>query len=255
MKLAAVFAHIMMIWCIATNVDAAISFTPSVNSANGRSAPIIKIYGKITQADIQQFNVLMEAAKLSAKSAGIHLADRTPVLVALDSPGGSVSAAIAIGQAIRAVNPFLVTVQASASCVSSCVLLLAGGVTRGVWGRVGIHRPYIDDDSTFTVAGQKQSYAEIEKAVKAYLASVNIPTSLYDSMFRIPPEKVRFLSATEMQDFGLNEDDPYYKEARDAEQAKKLNLTKSEYQRRYEACSSQSRMEAAACLIKLHNHR
>ena len=177
--------------------------------------------------------------------------DRAPVFIALDSPGGSVNAAIAIGQAIRELNPVQVTVQTPSSCLSSCVLLLAGGVTRAVYGRVGIHRPYIDDDRAFTVAGQKPSYAGIEKNVKTYLNSVNVPTSLYDAMFRIPPAQVRFLTEQEMQEFNLNEDDPYYKEARDAEQAKKVGLSKSEYQRRYDACSKMTSEQVTNCFNRL----
>ena len=253
MKLATLIACVVAVGGFASNARAAISFTPSVIGKNGNSLPIVRIYGRIVKEDIQQFNLLTEAARLSARSAGIFMADRTPMLVALDSPGGSVSAAIAIGQAIRAANPFSVAVQDSASCVSACVLLLAGGVTRSVGGKVGIHRPFLDDDSAFTVAGQKRTYLDIEVNIKAYLTSVNVPPSLYDVMFRIPPEKVRYLTDREMQEFNLNEDDPYYKEARDAEQATRLNLPKSDYQRRYSACSRESSANVADCFNKLHN--
>lgn len=253
MRIATLIACIFTVSGFATDALSAVSFTPSVATQSGNRLPIVRIFGRITVADIQQFNLFVEAAHLNAKSAGIFMADRMPMLVALDSPGGSVSAAIAIGQAIRAANPASVTVQDSASCVSACVLLLAGGVTRSVSGKVGIHRPFIEDDSAFTVAGQKRTYLDIEKSIKAYLTSVNVPPSLYDIMFRIPPEKVRYLTDREMQEFNLNEDDPYYKEARDAEQATKLNLPKSEYQRRYGACSRESGANAAACFNKLHN--
>ena len=131
-------------------------------------------------------------------------------------------------------------------------MLLAGGTARLVEGSVGIHRPYLDDDRAFTPEQQKRNYAPIERDVKEYLASVNVPTSLYDTMFRIPPEKVRFLNERELQTLGLNEDDPFHKEAVDAQNANSAGLSKSEYQRRQSTCArSKSMDEATECYKRL----
>jgi hypothetical protein len=131
-------------------------------------------------------------------------------------------------------------------------MLLAGGTSRLVEGAVGIHRPYLEDDRAFSPEQQRRNYAAIEKEVKDYLESVNVPTSLYDNMFRIPPEKVRFLNERELQTLGLNEDDPFHKEAVDAQGAQGAGLSKSEYQRRQSICArSMSMDEAAECYKRL----
>ena len=56
-----------------------------------------------------------------------------------------------------------------------------------------------------------------------------MPISLYDTMFRIPPGKMRYLTEQEMQDYNLNEDDPYFHEAETAESAEIYGLSKLDY--------------------------
>ena len=60
----------------------------------------------------------------------------------INSPGGSVSAAMAIGRRFRKERAWL---GVNGSCISACVLILAGAVDRqiGKSGVVGIHRPYL----------------------------------------------------------------------------------------------------------------
>ena len=213
----------------------------------------IRVHGEIRDGDAMQFPSLLTAAKESARNLGFPWPPtQTPVLIELDSRGGSIRAALSIGRQIRAANPVSVNVQRGASCISACVMLLAGGVSRFVEGSVGIHRPYIDDDRAFTPDQQRRNYAAIEKDVKDYFASMSIPTSLYDTMFRIPPEKVRFLNEGELQTLGLSEDDPFHKEAADAQKAKAAGLSKSEYQRRQSTCArSRNIDEATACFKRL----
>lgn len=253
MRFAKSLSNLLVVCCFATHAYADVSYTPAVklDETGAGKLPRIKIYGQIKQDDVRRFIQLKDVAAKSAKSLlGIsHEPGKNyPLLIELDSPGGSVTAAIAIGKQIRETNPMYVVVEESASCVSACVFVLAGGVTRYVDGQVGIHRPYLADDKAYTVSSQKKIYAEIEKNVKDYLSFVNVPTSLYDTMFRIPPEKVRFLSRTELQEYNLNEDDPYYKEANDANLARIAGLTKVEYIRRIQACNSlQSEKENKDC--------
>ena len=62
--------------------------------------------------------------------------------VELNSPGGSVNAAIAIGRIVRNEEAGAF-VDRGAVCLSSWVLILAGGSFRSFEGKVGIHRPYL----------------------------------------------------------------------------------------------------------------
>jgi hypothetical protein len=66
--------------------------------------------------------------------------------VSLDSPGGDVQSAIAIGRLVRA-NGANVLLSAGAQCASACLLILAGGAARYVDGKLGIHRPFLEAPS------------------------------------------------------------------------------------------------------------
>lgn len=221
-----------------SSVIADVSYTPAAKNPDGSFVVSkIRIYNSINKGDAKQFHAMVVAAKQRAKDIRVDFVESTPVMVLLNSTGGSVDDAIAIGQEIRAIAPMTVNVEEGAICGSACVFILAGAPSRNVWGRIGIHRPYVEFDDALTPEAQRQRYVAMEKRIKQYLESVNVPTSLYDTMFRIPPEKVRYLTLKEMQDFNLNEDDPYYKESRDAWWAKKLGLSKSEYTSRMAACN------------------
>lgn len=215
-----------------------VAYTPAVRQdAKSFTVSKIRIYNKINEGDAKQFHALVAAAKQRGNSLGISLGDNAPILVLLDSTGGSVNDAISIGKEIRSLNPMSVNVLEDSICISACVFILAGAPSRLVQGRVGIHRPHYVFDDALTPEAQKQQYAAMEKRIKQYLESVNVPSALYDTMFRIPPEKMRYLTFREMQDFNLNEDDPYYKESRDAWFAKRLGLSKSEYTSQMAACN------------------
>ena len=64
----------------------------------------------------------------------------------IDSPGGNLDAAIDIGCMLRA-DRMPVIILKGAQCVSACVMVLAGGVERRLFGKIGIHRPYLDQPS------------------------------------------------------------------------------------------------------------
>lgn len=190
---------------------------------------IIKISGIIADGDEEHFRKLI----------GQH---GLPVAIELNSKGGSVHAAISIGRQIRQlvhqINspnslhrvPFVV-VNNNETCVSSCVFILAGGHKRIIesGGLVGIHRPFLPEDRNISMEKQKIVYQNIEKEIKDYLEEVNVPITLYDTMFRIPANKIRYLSEQEMQNYNLNEDDPYYHEAELAESADVYGMSKMEY--------------------------
>lgn len=180
--------------------------------------------GIIERGDYQRFVSAYQRAELDWKGSGQDTA--TNVMLRLNSDGGDVREAMAIGAKARSLRIWLY-VHPKARCVSSCVLVLAGGIRRTVYGRVGIHRPHLALDDAVTVAQQRRNYDELERAIKLYLTQVNIPISLYDTMFRISPQDVRFLTTTELQDFGLSGDDPYYEEANMATAARQRGISKS----------------------------
>lgn len=100
----------------------------------------ILIAGEITPGDVDMLRTTIIQRMNQFKSQLIG----QPVVL-LDSPGGNVSAALEMGRLLRRISAHTV-VDGGASCSSSCIFLLAGGVERNVFlnGRIGLHRPRFD---------------------------------------------------------------------------------------------------------------
>lgn len=210
--------------------EASVSFKAGYKQGTGTQSPEITIDGTITNKDVKTFEKILSIADENAKELGLVFEGEThgAVVVELNSLGGDVSSALAIGQHIRQFSA-IVAVSEKSVCASSCVFLLAAGNRRVVMGKVGIHRPYMSVDEKMSVSAQKASYRNIESKVKAYLDAMNVPVHLYDRMIRIPPEKVHWLTESELQSYGLNENDPYFDEATTANMAQTFGVSKQDY--------------------------
>ena len=181
---------------------------------------------------------LHKAADGSSKS--VH-----PFSVELDSPGGSVSAAFAIGRIIRREN-IGVTIRFQrfkpGICNSACVLLFAAGVHRefidagsrqGFGSLLGIHRPYLEVPTQNVSPDVVSSeYRQMLQSVRDYLREMNVSEQLADAMFRVEPEHIKYLTYKAVKDFGLTIWDPVYKEMMDVTEAKKLGITRQEFMMR-----------------------
>jgi len=149
--------------------------------------------------------------------------------IQLISNGGDVEAALSLGRLIRQ-HEMRIIVPADSSCLSSCVLVLAGGVDRVAFGKIGIHRPYFENLS------DRASIPEIKKKrevflsmIRAYLVEMDVSPSLLDLMLSKSPERMRFLSIEELKELRLFGKDANFEEREVAKQAKFWNLTSSDY--------------------------
>lgn len=156
---------------------------------------------------------------------------RKSFYVVLDSVGGDMKTAIEIGRIMRK-NDAIAMIKPSEKCYSACVFILAGAPSRIVYGLVGIHRPYKADDKATLPKEQKLQQQKTELWAKSYLDEMNVPQSLYDDLMRVPPEKNKILTESELSKYGLNENDPYYNDAMVANVAKKLGITSEEVLKR-----------------------
>lgn len=162
----------------------------------------------------------------------------------LNSRGGNLESAIAIGRQLRRMRAFALTWD-TAPCYSSCVFILAGGVRRMLGGNIGIHRPYSLSTEKRDYDNVQREHIRIASLAKAYLAEVNVSPALFDAMMRIPPEQIRILSPSELDIYGISETDPVEQELEYAAEARRYGLSKMEYLRRRAAadvsCADQYR--------------
>lgn len=120
----------------------------------------------------------------------------------IHSPGGLAGEAMEIGRLLRA-NGVEVFIPRELSCISACVLILAGGATRTIYGQVGIDHPHFlraagsEDDVTALLD-------ETKKIMRNYFQSMGVAENLADAMFSLPNGIVHYLSQDELSQYKLN---------------------------------------------------
>jgi ATP-dependent protease ClpP protease subunit len=191
------------------------------------------VSGEINSSTLDELIRLDKETRLKAE------AERKPVtkpVVFLDSPGGSVSAAIAIGRLLRK-ERFLAVIRPNAICFSACVLVLAGASSRGFdvrdGAKIGIHRPYLEvTQQQVPPERVTQLYQRMLQDIRAYFREMNIAEQLADAMLRVEPENLRLLNENDLESYGLTRQDPIDREVEQLNAAQKLGITRTEYMRR-----------------------
>src|ERR1700722_16746241 len=95
--------------------------------------------------------------------------------VVLNSPGGDVSEAVAIGHLIKGIYAQVGVGPAYGRCASSCFIIAASSINRWIEpGMLGIHRPYLSKDRMRTLAPTDAETAENRAMASAenYLRSL-----------------------------------------------------------------------------------
>ena len=195
----------------------------------------VAINGEIQRGDSKRFEE--QLSKLHSKY-GASDCKMGHTIVLLNSDGGDVEEAILIGNISRK-NNLQVWVPQNAQCLSSCVLILAGGTTRYIIGEVGIHRPFFanlqDNKSVEYIRNERD---KLNKKIKEYLKNVDVAESLLEEMLSIPPEKMKILSDADLTKFRLSGKDASQDEKEIAESASRFNISSSEYRKRFAGVDS-----------------
>jgi len=194
----------------------------------------LKIEGEISDTITAALSKLIETFG-HQRDPNVQSNDLSGTTIRLDSPGGSVSAAMEVGRLLR-MNRMTAFVDPYASCLSACVLIYAGAVARFGYNelaRVGIHQPY------FPVPSQKinadtvrKDYNTMLQDIRAYLREMNVSERLADEMMKTSPSRVRYLTEEEQESFGLSVIDPIERETSALVEAQKLGLDRIEYNKR-----------------------
>lgn len=207
---------------------------------------VITIAGKIDADSPAKLKMAIQAA-----DAAFAIKPRL-IVYRINSGGGNLNSALEMGRMMRNA-PFLPAVEVGSSdqCLSSCVFLVAAGVYRDVDGRIGIHRPFLENDQADSIAKQRAQSERLERNVKQYLENMGVSTTLFDAMNRIPSSEIRYLTKDQLENYGLNTDDPHNNSAVQARLAASLGITSGELVRREQRadseCQHPSKEKRIAC--------
>jgi hypothetical protein len=130
--------------------------------------------------------------------------------VALNSPGGAVAEALAIGRLVRD-KGYATSVAAGALCASSCPLIFAAGRERIATPKsaIGVHQIYAAAPadsllSRVAAAGQAMSDAQTLTAqISRYLRSMGIDEEVWLKALETPPDRLTYFSAEELKRLNL----------------------------------------------------
>jgi ATP-dependent protease ClpP protease subunit len=137
----------------------------------------------------------------------------------VDSQGGEIFAALEIGRLMRAAGASM-SVGKGDSCISACVFLLMGAIERHISddARVGIHRPALraPQEGGPRPAREDERIKAMSEPLVLYAQQMNVPRQIIDALMVIPPDRVKFLSASELATYGINARDAVALEERRA---------------------------------------
>ncbi|MCJ8139995.1 hypothetical protein [Falsirhodobacter halotolerans] len=152
----------------------------------------ITITGQIAPGDADRFTAWLDDTRPDA--AGVDL----------DSSGGSVTDALAIGRTIRA-RSFDTQVADGAVCMSACPYMLAGGTARGVaeGGLVGVHQHYFGENSILPAFMAVQDVQRGQAAVMDYLTEMGVDLRLMSHALKTPPKEINILDPDLMAELNL----------------------------------------------------
>ena len=130
--------------------------------------------------------------------------------VALDSPGGAVAEALAIGTLIRD-KGYETSVAAGALCASSCPLVFAGGRERVATAQsaIGVHQIYAaaptgSITSQLQAAGNAMSEAQTLTAqISRYLSSMGVADEVWLRALETPPDRLTYFNADDLKRLNL----------------------------------------------------
>lgn len=144
------------------------------------------------------FTALVERVTRVADSLGIGSR-----VLDLDSTGGQVEDAIRAGDFI-ANHRWTIWVREDSLCHSACVFVLAGGDSRRLAGRIGIHR-IIRLSSTATSRTELNTELQaVYATVREYLERNGASPLLADVMKTVPNRSLRLLTGEELRMYGLD---------------------------------------------------
>jgi hypothetical protein len=148
---------------------------------------LIMMNGEIKGGDAERFEAYLA-----------DLADM-PEVIALNSPGGIVDEALAIGRAIRARN-LDTTILPGMACLSACPYVLAAGVERRVSmsGAVGLHQHYYETPGYMPVFLAVEDIQQNQGATIGYLIEMGIDPGVMIHGLTTPPNDIYVLVESQL---------------------------------------------------------
>ncbi|MEL6463467.1 MAG: hypothetical protein AAFQ58_00745 [Pseudomonadota bacterium] len=139
-------------------------------------------------------------------TALITQADPRPDTLILQSPGGSVQDALALGRTIRR-EGIATQMLAGEFCYSACPYLLAAGTSRDIdaAASVGVHQHYFGESTVLPAAFAVEDIQQGQAEVMIYLNDMGIDPLVMQHAMSTPPDQIYILLAEELAEYGFTQ--------------------------------------------------
>ncbi|WP_299611842.1 hypothetical protein [uncultured Tateyamaria sp.] len=139
-------------------------------------------------------------------AALIRQSDPRPDTLILQSPGGSVADALALGRIIRS-EGIATQMLSGEFCYSACPYLLAAGTTRTIAdaASVGVHQHYFGENTFLPAAFAVEDIQRGQAEVMTYLDEMGIDTLVMQHAMSTPPDQIYVLLPDELEAYGFTQ--------------------------------------------------
>lgn len=152
------------------------------------SAPVVRLSGQIVGGEAGELRQLLQQTTAASRNPTVFL----------DSEGGDVDEAMAIGQVIRAAGATTI----HGYCASACVYAFLGGRERFVSpdGGLSIHRPTLAEANIAQPTAMGNRMLDI---LRNYIVTMTGSAAFYEAMMRVPFAAPQTLLPSEARAMGV----------------------------------------------------
>ena len=180
-------------------------YRPDRAPAPGQPMPDTPLPERLVLTVVEAGNaVLLEGA--IAAGDGVRIADdiaalaEVPERIILNSPGGSVQDALALGRALRDAG-LNTAMRAGDICYSACPYVLAAGVSREIpdTASVGVHQHYFGESTLLPAFVAVEDIQRGQGEVMGYLDEMGIDPLVMQHALVTPPDEIYVLLPKELE--------------------------------------------------------
>ena len=132
-----------------------------------------------------------------------------PILVLLDSPGGSVADALTVGRALREIEAET-RLDDEAVCLSACPYMFVGGVERAVseTARLGVHQHSFGESTILPAFLAVEDIQRGQAGVLRHLSEMGIDLRIMGPAMATSADEIYILTADELRAWNVVTQDP-----------------------------------------------
>ncbi|TMM55081.1 hypothetical protein [Sulfitobacter sabulilitoris] len=185
-------------------------YRPDRERPGGRPMPATPLPDRLTLGPLSQDGTIRVQGTIAPGDApriGTQLErmDPAPKTLVLNSPGGSVQDALALGRAVRAAG-YATAMDPGDICYSACPYLLAGGTARDIPddASVGVHQHYFGESTILPAFVAVEDIQRGQGDVMGYLDEMGIDPLVMRHALTTPPDEIYLLLPEELVRYGFS---------------------------------------------------